>query len=140
MYYGMASAAGPKDEGEPANTKLEWKRLEGECHVTRILLLTLPYQNDYTAMFVHAMADATRAAVRGKPPHPRSITLRVPWSALQHSLMDSQFGWHTGGDGTKGRKYKDIGIMAAFLTCYKEYMSARAGHLDGAAAAAAAPL
>ena len=61
--------AGPMDE--PANAKLEWKRLEGECNACRSLLLTLPDLSDYAGMVVHAMANATRAAMRGEfPPHP----------------------------------------------------------------------
>lgn len=68
---------------------------------------------------------------------PPTHTLQVHCSGLQLCHIGSQSGCYPGGHGTKGRKYKNTGIMAAFLACFKEYMSSKSGHLDVAAATVA---
>lgn len=60
----MEPATGPKNEPVPA--MLEWSNLEKECHVCHVLLLTLPNLTHHSEMVSHAMANATRAAMRGK--------------------------------------------------------------------------
>jgi hypothetical protein len=61
----MTLTAGTKDE--PASALLEWKRLELECHACHVLLLRLPVLTDYSDLVDHAMAHATRVAMRGTP-------------------------------------------------------------------------